>query len=72
MRESIYNVLAFILHLGNVKFEMDDHGFAQISNDSYQSMEFAANIVSIDKKQLQNTLLNRTLILPNQDDISLV
>lgn len=61
LRCPIYNLLAAILHLGNVNFENDESGCAQVTEDSNESFECAANLLKISNAQLKNALLSRNL-----------
>lgn len=61
IRENIYRQIAAILHMGNVKFEDDDMGFAVVSEESKQSIYSAARLLSVDSEQLINAFLIRTL-----------
>ncbi|XP_031633965.1 myosin heavy chain 95F-like, partial [Contarinia nasturtii] len=63
MRESIYAILAAILHLGNVKFKTDHLGFAQINDGSHSALESAANLLAIDEKHLKCVLLERKMVV---------
>lgn len=56
----IYGLLAAILHMGNVNFENDDSGYAQIAENSNESFECTANLLKMSKTQLKDALLNRT------------
>lgn len=68
MRESIYAIIAAILHLGNVNFKTNHLENAQINDDdgSRRSLEFSADLLSIDKVVLENLLLERKII--SRDD----
>lgn len=46
--------------MGNVNFENDDSGYAQIAENSNESFECAANLLKMSKTQLKDALLNRT------------
>lgn len=63
MRESIYSILAAILHLGNVNFKTDNLGSAQINDDdgSHDALEFAAKLLAINRKYLERVILERTV-----------
>lgn len=63
MRESIYSILAAILHLGNVNFKTDNLGFAQINDGdgSHDALEFAAKLLAINRKYLERVILERTV-----------
>lgn len=63
MRESIYAVMAAILHLGNVNFKSNLLENAQINDEdeSSQTLEYAANLLAIDKHVLENLLLERKI-----------
>lgn len=61
IREKIYRQIAAILHMGNVKFEDDDMGYAIVSEESKQSVNSAARLLSVNSEQLTNAFLIRTL-----------
>lgn len=63
---TIYSLLASILHLGNIKFENDDLGYARICAESNECVEFVAELVATNSKQLEKVFLARKLIVPNQ------
>lgn len=65
-RYTIYGLMASILHLGNIKFENNDLGYAQICAESNECVEFVAELVATNSKQLEKVFLERKLIVPNQ------
>lgn len=70
MREKVNRHLAGILYLGNVRFQDDKQGYAEISEiRSLQCVECAAKLFGIDCKKLQNVLLQRKFA---NDDIMYV
>lgn len=70
MREKVNRHLAGILYLGNVRFQDDNQGYAEISEiKSFQCIECAAKLFGIDCKKLQNVLLQRKFA---NDDIMYV
>lgn len=72
MCESIYGLLAGILHMGNIYFENDNNGHGQISNESYQSFEYAADLLSLDSNNFKSALFERQLMVPhNQENVLL-
>lgn len=73
MRNSIYSILAALLHLGNVNFKADQLGFAQINDidDSYIALERAAYLLAINVNEIESVLLERKLIV-GADSISYV
>ncbi|XP_055307029.1 unconventional myosin-Id-like [Sitodiplosis mosellana] len=69
MRESIYTILAAILHLGNVNFTTNNEDFAQISDGSKRSVQYAADLLHTDANNLEQVLLQRTMnVSSNQND----
>lgn len=71
MGQSIYAILAAILHLGNVNFTTNDEGFAKINenDNSHQFIEHAADLLKIDMNDLEQVLLQRTItVSSNQKD----
>lgn len=64
----IYRLLAAILHMGNVNFENNDSGCAQIAETSNESFECAANLLKISNTQLKNALLCRKFTVERQDN----
>lgn len=67
-RESIYGLMASILHLGNINFENDDSRHATIAKDSNKCIVVAANLLAIDVKRLENAFLKCRLIMPNMSE----
>lgn len=63
IRESLYAVLAAVLHLGNVNFVGNHLENAQIDveDGSHRSLEYAANLLAIDTSILENLLLKKTI-----------
>lgn len=76
MRNSIYALLAAILHLGNINFTMDSECFAQIDeNDtSKHNIRCIADLLNMNPKDLEQVLLQRTVTVPNnqKDSVSYV
>lgn len=67
LRCKIYHHLGAILHLGNVCFENNVEGYAEVSGDtSAQCIEWAANLLNIDSNQLKRSLLKRKYKLANR------
>lgn len=60
----IYTLLAAILHMGNVKFENNDLGYAQIAENSKESFQYAANLLKINNTRLKDALLSRNITMP--------
>lgn len=60
MRQSIYEILASILHLGNVKFSTNNDGFAEIMDNSKHSIQHAAELLKISSNDLERVLLQQT------------
>lgn len=60
-RTRVYKVLAAILQLGNIEFEVVNDNMSKISNNSQIAWQSAANLLSIDPPLLQTNLLNRTI-----------
>lgn len=56
----IYRLLAAILHLGNVNFESEELGYAQIAVISSKALELSANLLGLSKTELKDAILNRT------------
>lgn len=66
----VYGLLAGILQLGNVNFENDDCGYANISQDSFQYLRNAANCLSLELKQLESAFLEKKLMIQmNQSSV---
>lgn len=65
MRPSIYRILAAILHLSNISFTSNCEGFAKINetDDSFQSIQYAANLLKINSYDLERVLLERTIAI---------
>lgn len=64
MRQSIYAIVAAILHLGNINFVNNDLSGAKVNDDdgSQQSLEYAAELLAMSPKRLQNALLERKVV----------
>lgn len=71
MRLPIYRLLAAILHMGNVNFENNDSSYAQITKNSNESFECAANLLKIDSIHLRNALLSRKFTV-NSDNYTIL
>lgn len=56
----IYEKLAFILHLGNIEFESNEHE-ARIIESSKQHINIAAELIEISPKDLEEALLFRSI-----------
>lgn len=63
LRESVYSILALILHFGNIQFENNDDGYAETS--SSDSIKSAANLVAIDSDKLRDVFLKRKIVFKN-------
>eukprot|EP01147_Barroeca_monosierra_P005699 gene5699-7252_t len=57
---SFFDVLAAILHLGNVTFELEENDGASVSAKSGVSIEVAAQLLGINFKKLADTLVFAT------------
>lgn len=58
----IYEVIAGVLHLGNVSFEEDGEG-CKITDSSLESFEIASNLLHIDAPELRKSLTSKLLIV---------
>lgn len=67
-RNEIYRHLAALLHLGNIDFENNDDNKSFITSDTYSSLEYAANLLSIDVVELKNVFLERKYTIPNKEE----
>lgn len=61
-KEAVFCMLAAILHLGNIKFEEDNHNHAKIADDdeSRISLGWAAKLLSVDAEHLRVRILSLT------------
>lgn len=59
-KESIFNVLAAILNLGEVRFKQSEQGMAEIENKEYVSK--VACLLQVDEKKLMWALTNYCLL----------
>lgn len=50
--------------MGNVKFENDNNALAKIMENSYHSLEIAAELLSMSIEDLKNVLLKKKMIMP--------
>lgn len=66
MGESVYKILALILHFGNIQFRNNDDGNSELL--SFSSMEIAANLACVDFKKLEDTFLKRRMFFKNAQD----
>ena len=57
--QSIYNIIAGILHIGNVEFDADDEGNSSVSND--EALENAGELLKADAELLETTLTFRNM-----------
>lgn len=58
-RNLIYQWIAAILHIGNIKIIEDDDGNCKISESSMRFLNDAAILLNVDNVKLQNALLFR-------------
>ena len=56
---SIYNIIAGILHLGNIEFEADDEGNSSVAND--EALETVGELLQADAELLETTLTFRNM-----------
>lgn len=63
IRQSIYKLIAAVLHLGNVNFESNNSEYAQINDEdgSQRSLEYAAELLAINTIRLKSLLLERNI-----------
>lgn len=59
----IWQLLAGILHLGNVQFQGDP---AQVSRESAQSIEWLCHLFQMDGNALKKALVKRTVVTPRE------
>lgn len=63
---TIFQLLASILHLGNVVFEDENENKARIMKSSEKHIDFAAKLLSLSSEELKNALLSKPMhIEPN-------
>lgn len=60
-RRQVYKIIAAILHLGNISFEESTDNTCEISKDSHTSCRNAAELLSLDAKDLQSMLINNSI-----------
>jgi len=60
-QESIWRIVIGILHLGNIAFDKDDQGFADIKKKSMPNLELCAKCFGIDSKALHARLTTTTM-----------
>lgn len=53
----MYKWIAAILHLGNIQFGEGDSGFCEITKSSMLHLNYAADLLKIDEKILNEALL---------------
>lgn len=59
-REKIYQIVAGILHLGNIQFD-EYEGRCYISADSEKFLEYSASLFGVDVETLKANLLERNV-----------
>lgn len=59
-RGKIYEIVAGILHLGNIQFEEKEYR-CYIVGDTVKYLEYSAKLLGIDYKILKNSLLERNV-----------
>ncbi|XP_071489827.1 unconventional myosin-VI-like [Diadema antillarum] len=59
----ILRIVAFVLHLGNIAFKGNDSqdGGCCVSPESKDSLAFTAQLISVDSKELDESLTSRTM-----------
>lgn len=67
MIEMIYQRIAAILHLGNVTFDVDSDGFAQISENSNSRESIAAQLLDVEVEDLKLVLLKRDILFKSSN-----
>lgn len=60
-RTRVYKILATILHLGNIEFEDADSDSSKISSNSQASCDHAAYSLSLDRNELEKSLISRII-----------
>lgn len=60
-RREVYKIIAAILHLGNISFEESTDNTCEISKDSHTSCRNAAELLSLDTKDVQSMLINNSI-----------
>lgn len=59
-----YEMIAAILHLGNVNFENDGEG-CRVTDTSQKSLEFAATLLHFDILELRKSLTSKEIVVRN-------
>lgn len=70
-RMKIYQIVAGILHLGNVRFEENENR-CYIVADSVKFLEYSASLFGIDVETLKTNLLERNVSLNVQSKRTLI
>jgi myosin heavy subunit len=68
--KTIWNIIAAIIHLGQLNFEKDkvnNNEKAKISSDSQKSIKFVSKLLKVDETDLQNTLTSRLIATGHKD-----
>lgn len=61
IRNSIYAIIAAILHLGDLHFETDEFENTQISDGSQKLLQYAATLLQIDADDLKKIFLEKKI-----------
>lgn len=72
LRKLIYCRIAAILHLGNIEFTPNEHGYAEIPFSSQNSLNIAAKLLDVCPKELRKVLLSRTIISKDRDSSNIL
>ena len=75
--QSVYNIIAAILHLGNIEFDADDEGNSAVAND--EALEVAGELFQADAELLETTLTFRNMqsggrsivVIPNPKKVAI-
>lgn len=67
-RKRVYEILAAILHLGNINFQ-DTNGKCEITDQSIHHFKYAAKLLKINQTNLELVLLTRNIDINGRDPI---
>ncbi|XP_041352149.1 unconventional myosin-VI-like [Gigantopelta aegis] len=63
-RQLVYQLVAAVLHLGNVAFEdntEDSKGGCKVSSSAEESLEIVSRLIDVDKQELRDSLTSRVM-----------
>ncbi|TNM91950.1 hypothetical protein fugu_018962 [Takifugu bimaculatus] len=59
--EDLFGIIASVLHLGNIKFDVDSEGYASLNNSSNNEMHWVSKLLGIPTEVLHRGLTHRKI-----------